>query len=114
MGRIVSVLLIGGMIAGAVVTYNLKHDAETMANRIARLHARIAEEREEIALLKTEWSLLTQPSRLQELIGKYQEHFRLEPFAASQVATLDEIPERPVETPNETTLAAAQDARMEQ
>jgi hypothetical protein len=109
MFRIFNVLLIGLMIGGAVITYNLKHEAEDVANRVSRLHAKIAEEREEIALLKTEWSLLTQPSRLQALIAKYQDHFRLEPFSASQVATLDEIPLRPPELPAETDLAAAAD-----
>lgn len=107
MVRIFNVVLVGLMIAGAVITYNLKHEAEEAADRVARLYAKIAEEREEIALLKTEWSLLTQPSRLQALIARYQEHFKLEPFAASQVATLDEIPLRPPEVPVETTVAAA-------
>lgn len=95
MGRIFNLLLVGTMIAGAIITYDLKHDAEEAAKRVSRLHANIAREREAIALLKTEWSLLVQPKRLQMLITKYEEHFQLEPFSADQVATLDEIPLRP-------------------
>ena len=54
--------------------------------------------------------MLSQPGRLQQLIARYQEHFKLEPFSASQVATLDEIPLRAVETgpaPGEATVADA-------
>jgi len=109
--RIVNLLLLAIMIGGAVVTYNLKHRAEVVADRVARLDANIGDEREAIAFLKTEWSLLTQPSRLQALVTKYQEHFKLQPFSASQVATLDEIPMRPAEPPKQTTLAAAPEGR---
>jgi len=29
------------------------------------------------------------------LVGRYGDHFKLQPFAASQLATLDEIPQKP-------------------
>ncbi len=110
-GRIVNLVLILAMIAGAVVTYNLKHEAEKAAARVSRLHAAIAKEREAIAYLRAEWSVLSQPGRLQELVTRYQEHFRLEPFSANQVATLEEIPLRSLEPadplPGEATLADA-------
>lgn len=109
-GRIVNVVLVLAMVGGAVVTYNLKHETEKSASRVARLHAAIAKERESIAFLKTEWSVLSQPSRLQELVARYQDHFQLEPFSASQVATLDEIPLRavaPEAVPGEAKIADA-------
>jgi hypothetical protein len=109
-GRIINVVLVLAMIGGAVVTYNLKHEAEKSAARVARLHTAIAKEREAIAFLKAEWSVLSQPSRLQELVTRYQDHFRLEPFSANQVATLDEIPLRAVEpepAAGEATVADA-------
>jgi hypothetical protein len=108
--RIINIALIAAMIAAAIVTYNLKHGTEQAAARVARLHAGIAKEREAIALLKAEWSVLSQPGRLQELVSRFQDHFRLQPFAAGQVATLDEIPMRPiggVEVEKETLAQAA-------
>ncbi len=108
--RIVNVLLVAVMIAGAIATYNLKHQTEKAATRVSRLNAGIAKERETMALLKAEWSMLSQPSRLQELVARYQDHFKLAPFSANQVATLDEIPMRPASgTPgaSEATVAAA-------
>jgi hypothetical protein len=98
-GRIFNLVLVLAMIGAAVVTYNLKHETEAAAHRVARLHATIAKERETIALLKAEWSMLSQPGRLQRLITRYQDYFKLEPFSASQVATLDEIPLRAVPEP---------------
>lgn len=95
MKRILGSLLILAMIGGAIATYQIKNETEALTEKVARLHASVAREREEIAMLKAEWSLLTQPSRLQALVAKYQEHFMLEPFLVSQVATLDEIPMRP-------------------
>ena len=106
-GRIFNVILVLAMVAAAVVTYNLKHEAEKAAARVSRLHAAIAKEREQIAMLKAEWSALSQPSRLQQLVERYQDHFKLEPFAASQVATLDEIPLRPAPEPEPAQVADA-------
>ncbi len=109
-GRIVNLVFVLAMLAGAVVTYNLKHETEKAAARVSRLHAVIAKEHEAIAFLKAEWSVLSQPGRLQQLIVRYQDHFRLEPFSASQVATLDEIPLRAVDAepaPGEATVADA-------
>ena len=93
--RMFNLFVVLAMIAAAVVTYNLKHDTEAAATRVARLHNAIAKERESIALLKAEWSVLSQPGRLQQLVTRYDDYFQLEPFSAAQVATLDEIPLRP-------------------
>jgi hypothetical protein len=79
MGRIVNVFLVLLMIAGAGVTYEMKDRASVAA--------------------KAEWSVLSQPARLQAVISRYQDHFKLAPFSASQVATLDEIPLKPAEPP---------------
>lgn len=107
--RLFNLFVVLAMIIAAVVTYNLKHEAEAAANRVSRLHATIAKEREAIALLKAEWSVLSQPGRLQQLVGRYSDYFRLEPFSAAQVATLDEIPLRAV-APTETPEARVADA----
>jgi cell division protein FtsL len=96
MGRILNAVLLAVMVTGAAITYTMKHDAEAMANRVGQLAANIAKEREAIGTLKAEWSMLTQPGRLQQVIEKYADHFRLQPFAVSQVAEIGEIPLKPV------------------
>jgi hypothetical protein len=99
MGRIINVFLVLLMIGGAAATYELKNRASVAAQRVARLHVNIGKEKEAIALLKAEWSVLSQPSRLQSVIERYTDHFRLAPFVVDQVATLDQIPMKPPAVP---------------
>jgi len=114
-GRIFNAVLLAIMVAGAAVTYKVKHDAEAMANHVAQLAASIAKERETIATLKAEWSMLVQPGRLQNLVNHYAEHFDLQPFSADQVVTLADIPEKGLVTDQpggKKALAAADLARI--
>ena len=97
MARIFNAVLLAVMIIGAIVTYNMKHQAEEASDGVARLHQEIAGEKDAINVLKAEWSMLSQPGRLQSVVLRYADHFRLEPFSAAQVATLAEIPARPVD-----------------
>jgi hypothetical protein len=94
--RLFSFFLLAAMLIGAVVTYEMKRRAEAAANEVARLEAEISGERDRLAALRAEWSLLTQPGRLQAIIEQHDGYFRLEPFRPEQVATLDEIPMRPI------------------
>ena len=96
MGRIINLILLAAMIVGAAVTYDMKHKAELAADRVATLQSAIAKEKNEIVLLKAEWSVLTQPARLQATVEQYADHFQLQPFSPDQIATIDEIPLKPV------------------
>ena len=95
MGRILNLVLLAAMIVGAGVTYGMKHRAELAADRVAALQHEIASEKNQIVLLKAEWSLLTQPARLQATVEQYADHFQLGPFSPDQIATVDEIPLKP-------------------
>ncbi len=94
MSRIINLILLVVMIIGAAVTYDMKHKAEKAAERVARLEANIARERDAMQLLRAELSMLTQPGRLQAVVDRYVDHFKLEPFSPSQYVRLDEIPMR--------------------
>ena len=94
--RIFNFVFLAVMIVGAIVTYNIKHRAEAAADRVAQLQADIAREKDALAILRAEWSVLTQPGRLQSVVEKYADHFQLAPFSPEQVATFSEIPLRPV------------------
>ncbi|MCW1838654.1 cell division protein FtsL [Prosthecomicrobium hirschii] len=96
MMRTVNIILIGGMMAGAGVVYFLKYEAEHATTRVAQLSRQIQQEREAIATLRAEWSLLNQPKRLQEMADRYHTYLELEPLDPNQVATLDDIPFRQV------------------
>jgi hypothetical protein len=102
MMRTLNIVLIGGMLAGAGVVYHLKYEAERATTHVAQLHRKIQQEREAVATLKAEWSLLNQPRRLQELTERYHTYLELEPLDPNQVAAIDEIPFRTA--PTDTSL----------
>jgi hypothetical protein len=96
MGRILNLVLLGVMIIGAAVTYDLKYAAETAAARVTKLETAIAREKAELQILKAEWSMLDQPARLQAVVDRHNDHFLLLPFTPDQLVTIDEIPLKPV------------------
>jgi hypothetical protein len=97
MSRIVNAALVTAMIVAAVVTYNMKHQAELAADRVARLQSEVAAQKQAIALLKAEWSLFTQPGRLQTVVERYDDHFQLRPFSPDQLASVEEIAIKPIQ-----------------
>ncbi|MAA97984.1 MAG: hypothetical protein CMN87_20525 [Stappia sp.] len=97
MGRITNVVLAVGVLAAAASVYNMKHDAERSAEHVSALQKRIDDERERIQLLRAEWSVLNDPSRLQGLVERYKDHLHLEPLSVDQITRIEDIPIRPVE-----------------
>jgi hypothetical protein len=90
--RILNLILLALMVVGAAVTYDMKHKAEMAADKVARLEADIAKEKDAIQLLRAEWALLRQPGRLQSVVDQYADYFKLKPFDPKQLATIDDIP----------------------
>ena len=93
--RTLDVALIGVMVAAAAFTYQVKQRAERQVQEIDRLEARIQLQDNTIDLLKADWSVLTQPSRLQKLIAAYQSQLDLQTIQPTQVATLNDLPSYP-------------------
>jgi len=96
-GRIFNATLLVAMIVGAGITYNMKHTAEMASDNLARLQASISAEKDKISVLKAEWSMLIQPARLQSVVTRYADHFDLQPFSADQIASISDIPEKPLD-----------------
>lgn len=93
--RTFELILIAAMLVAAAVTYTIKYDAERQIAVIAKLKRQIDSERDTITLLRADWALMTQPGRLQALVGIYGEELHLVPTEAEQYAAgIDEIPER--------------------
>ena len=85
------------MVSAAAFTYKTKHEAEDRLSAVRKIEQQIKFEEDSIDLLKADWSLLTQPSRLQKLSEIYQADLALQPVNAHQIVGLDELPSRPVE-----------------
>ena len=98
MNRFLPPIVVILMIAGAAFTYDTKHKAEKAAAAVASLRDHVETEKTALRLLKAEWSVLTQPSRLQALVEKYQAQLGLQTADVGQFVTIGEVPTRLVDT----------------
>ena len=96
MFRTSDIVLIAVMVSAAALTYKTKREAEEQLAAVQKIQAQIRYEEDTIDLLKADWSLLTQPSRLQKLAEIYKSQLGLEPLNARQIGGLDDVPMKPV------------------
>ncbi len=94
MFRTLDMALVVVMIAAAAMTYKIKHDAEDRLAEIRKLREAIAQEEETIDVLKADWSILTQPARLQALADQYQDQLGLQQLAARAIVGAGDLPQR--------------------
>src|ERR1700742_4904224 len=90
--RIIHLLVIGALIFAAAYVYRIKMESTERTERVLRLRAEIREERDAIAALRSEWSRLDSPLRLQ---GLAERHLALKPLNANQYDQLKNLPDRP-------------------
>lgn len=86
--RIVSLFLIGGLVALSFVIYEVKYDTHEMEERVASLRLDIRKERDAIAILRAEWSHLNRPERIERLARK---HLGLQPVQARQMISVERL-----------------------
>ena len=90
--RIIHLLVIGVLVFAAAYVYRIKMESTSRTERVLRLHAEIREQRDAIAVLRSEWAKLDAPLRLQ---GLAERHLPLKPLNAAQYDSLKNLPERP-------------------
>lgn len=86
--RFINVCLVLGLVALACVIYQVKYQARGFDADLAALDKRIDQERDAIAVLRAEWSLLNRPERIERLAKK---HLKLAPAKPIQIVTLDTV-----------------------
>ena len=101
--RFVNICLVLGLVALAYVIYQVKYDARALDEQIVDLNKKIEGERDGIALLRAEWSLLNRPERIERLAAKY---LKLAPPQPRQLVTLDSLADRDFERPRPETAGA--------
>jgi hypothetical protein len=99
--RFINTLLVALMVLSAAAVYDMKYEAETASLALSDLEQKIAAERAELSLLKAEWSVLTQPARMTDLVDRYQPILQLQPLTANQIGTVADVPEKPVVEPGD-------------
>ncbi len=86
--RFVNICLLLGLVALAYVNYEVKYQTRGLDHQIGRLNHRIGKERDNIAVLRAEWSLLNRPERIERLARKF---LNLQPVKPQQLITLSTI-----------------------
>ena len=89
--RFVNICLVLGLVALAYVIYQVKYESRALDAEIATLAKQIDEERDGIAVLRAEWSLLNRPERIERLAQKY---LKLAPAKPTQLVTVDTVTDR--------------------
>ena len=89
--RFVNICLVLGLVALAYVIYQVKYEARSLDEEIASLGKEIDTERDNLAVLRAEWSLLNRPERIERLAEKY---LKLAPIQPRQLVTLDSVTAR--------------------
>ncbi|MDX2263909.1 MAG: cell division protein FtsL [Hyphomicrobiales bacterium] len=80
--RFLTVLAFGIWVGLAFLIYDKSYDARRLEARAATLNKAIAEERENLAVARAEWSHATRPERLETLA---RDVLKLEPVKAEQL-----------------------------
>lgn len=89
--RFVNICLVLGLVALAYVIYQMKYESRALDAEIATLAKQIDDERDAIAVLRAEWSLLNRPERIERLAQKY---LKLAPAKPAQLVTVDSVADR--------------------
>jgi cell division protein FtsL len=92
--RFVNICLVIGLVALAYVIYQVKYEARSLDERIITLNKEIEAERDALAVLRAEWSLLNRPERIERLAKKY---LKLAPAQPQQLVTVDTVKDRDFE-----------------
>src|ERR1700750_1665294 len=90
--RLIHLMVIGALIFAAAYVYRIKMESTARVERVLQLRAEIREQREAIAVLRSEWAKLDGPLRLQGLVER---HLQLKPLNATQYDSLKNLPDRP-------------------
>jgi hypothetical protein len=93
--RWLQVLSVVAVAAAAVFVFQVKYRAEAVAEHASRLQRDIDQEKETLSLLQAEWSLLIQPTRVQELATRHAEALKLVPVEPAQITRIENLPMRP-------------------
>ncbi|MGB8818751.1 MAG: hypothetical protein WCC66_12610 [Rhizobiaceae bacterium] len=108
--RTIDIILILVIVSAAAVTYRIKSDSEEQLRQVRILERQIAQEEDAIDLLKADWSLLTQPSRIQRLVDAHKDELELQATDSTQVTGLESVPERGLGEPEGDPIADAIEA----
>jgi hypothetical protein len=90
--RLSTILWLLAVMAAGYAMFQVKYQVGLLEDRLAQLNHDIAASREETRVLDAEWSLLSDPQRLDRLNKTF---LHLTPVATAQIGGIDQVPFRP-------------------
>ncbi|MEE8276939.1 MAG: hypothetical protein V3R75_07305 [Alphaproteobacteria bacterium] len=85
-----ALLTLAGAAGGAL--FHVSYEVRALKDELASLDRQIVADRDDVHVLRAEWSYLNQPARLEELSRR---HLGLAAVTADQIGTLAALPMRP-------------------
>lgn len=89
--RPLTLIALGLTAAVAYGVYQLKHEVLGLEDSLARLNREVERERDAISVLEAEWAYLNRPASLQAMTNRF---LTLQPVAARQISSVEDIPMR--------------------
>ena len=90
--RLLNIMVIAALVLAASYVYKIKFESTLQAERVAKLRLELRRERDGIAALRADWSILDNPIRIQALAKR---HLALKPIESTQFESIARLPERP-------------------
>ncbi|UNE53688.1 cell division protein FtsL [Bartonella machadoae] len=92
--RTFDMILVMIMVCMAGLTYKVKYDVQKRMSEIRHLEHEIVAEKNTVSLLRAEWAMMIEPTRMQKLAKRYQKELGLEIIQPCQIVELKDIPIR--------------------
>ena len=86
MNRAILIVWLVLLTLSAYGLFSIKYRVYDLKRDVAEVNRQLADEKNEIHVLKAEWTYLTKPERLRELASK---HLGLEPVSVAQIQPLE-------------------------
>ncbi|MEM7742559.1 MAG: cell division protein FtsL [Pseudomonadota bacterium] len=93
-----ALIIVSAVVAMAVWAYGINYNTMTAYDRVVELRSEIAQEREQLQVLRVEWAYLNRPERLQALVAQHNHRLQLVPMTPEvlQDAMVVPFPDAPL------------------
>jgi cell division protein FtsL len=108
--RLLSLLAFGFLAGLVILIYDMKFETRRLENRAAQLTRAIEDEKDNVALMRAEWSHVTRPERVEKLA---REILDLAPVKATQVINQQDFVDALLNRPGAAAHASGWRARDE-
>lgn len=103
--RALNLMLAIACMVALIGVYGLKFQSEGVAGRKIALEAEIADQQDQLSLLRADWAYVNQPGYLGPIVDRHAEALDLAIVSSRQFKSLDDLPMRPAK-PDADALTA--------